>query len=82
MKNKFESVDSDNRVQGKKCFPLPDAETPPTHTPLVLLQSSWRKIKRPSRETIVRMCEGAYWTVLSRNTDQRKPKLPTRQATV
>ncbi len=27
-------------------------DNPPTYTPLVLLQSSWRKISRPSRETI------------------------------
>ncbi len=44
-------------------------DNPPTYTPLVLLQSSWRKIKRPSRETVIRMCEGAYWTVVETDED-------------
>jgi hypothetical protein len=34
-------------------------DNPPTYTPLVLLQSSWRKIKRPSKETISKLYVGS-----------------------
>ncbi len=32
-----------------------DAGTPPTYTPLVLLKTSWRRIRKPSRKTILNL---------------------------
>ncbi len=42
-------------MKTKSKIPPKPIDDPPTYTPLVLLQSSWRRIRKPSRKTILNL---------------------------